>query len=56
MPKEILNTNYNDFLKDIKLRIKSAQYEVLKQVNKEMIQLYWDIGKKIVDNQKKHGW
>ena len=48
--------SYNHFLKEIKQRIKNAQYESLKSVNKEMILLYWDIGSKIVDNQQKHGW
>jgi predicted nuclease of restriction endonuclease-like (RecB) superfamily len=56
MPKIIGTVGYGDFLKDIKQRIHSAQYEALKAVNKELIQLYWDIGKMIVAHQKKHGW
>jgi len=56
MSKEIATTSYHEFLKEIKQRIKLSQYEALKHVNKEMIQLYWDIGKKIVISQKKHGW
>ena len=47
---------YLSFLKEVKDRIRSAQYEALKKVNKELIGLYWDIGKMIVDQQKKHGW
>ncbi|MBI4708261.1 MAG: hypothetical protein HY761_10125 [Candidatus Omnitrophica bacterium] len=43
-------------LQDVKQRIHSAQYEALRTVNKEIIGLYWDIGKMIVDRQKKHGW
>lgn len=35
--------DYNHFLIEIKERIRSAQYEAMKAVNKEMIQLYWDI-------------
>jgi len=50
------NLVYHDFLKEIKERIRSAQYNALKAVNKEMILLYWDIGRMIVDRQKKHGW
>jgi len=53
---KLIPTGYNNFLKDIKQRIRIAQYEALKSVNKELILLYWDIGGKIVDNQKKHGW
>ena len=56
MGKTLIPNDYNHFLKEIKQRIRNAQYEALKSVNKEMILLYWDIGSKIVDNQKNHGW
>jgi len=56
MKRELLPAGYSTFFKDIKQRIKTAQYEALKLVNKEMILLYWDIGSKIVCSQKKHGW
>jgi len=56
MKDKLIPAAYNHFLKDIKQRIRIAQYEALKSVNKELILLYWDIGNKIVDNQKKHGW
>ena len=47
---------YLDFLLDIKNRIREAQYSALKTVNKELIKLYWDIGRKIVEKQEKFGW
>lgn len=47
---------YIDFVVDIKSRIKEAQYSALKSVNKELINLYWDLGKKIVEQQEKSGW
>lgn len=47
---------YNVFLQEIKQKIRSAQYEALKAVNKELIQLYWEIGKMIVNRQKKYRW
>jgi predicted nuclease of restriction endonuclease-like (RecB) superfamily len=47
---------YKNFLSEIKLRIRSAQYEALKAVNKEAIQLNWDIGKSIVEKQEELGW
>ncbi|MFH1593198.1 MAG: PDDEXK nuclease domain-containing protein [Candidatus Omnitrophota bacterium] len=47
---------YNVFLQEVKQRIRSAQYEALKAVNKELIQLYWDIGKMIVNRQKQYRW
>lgn len=42
---------YSNFLLEIKTRIKEAQYAALKAVNTELIQLYWDLGKKIVEKQ-----
>jgi len=53
---EIAPDNYQSFFKDIKERILSAQYEALRAVNKELITLYWDIGKMIVERQEKEGW
>jgi predicted nuclease of restriction endonuclease-like (RecB) superfamily len=53
---EIIPDNYQSFLKDIKERILSAQYEALRAVNKELIALYWDIGSMIVERQEKEGW
>lgn len=47
---------YADFFLEIKQRIREAQYTALKAVNKELITLYWDIGRKIVVQQEKYGW
>jgi predicted nuclease of restriction endonuclease-like (RecB) superfamily len=44
-------TGYPALLKEIKERIRSAQYEALKAVNKELVTLYWDIGQMIVTRQ-----
>ena len=43
-------------LTEIKERIRSAQYEALKAVNKELVGLYWDIGRMIVERQDVEGW
>lgn len=51
MNKRIISKDYTSFLIEIKQRIKEAQYSALKTVNKELITLYWDIGKKIVEKQ-----
>lgn len=48
--------NYTIILKSIKERIVQAQYDALKVVNKELIGLYWYIGKMIVDQQEQQGW
>lgn len=54
--KIIESSEYKEFLKFIKERIFKAQYEGLKQVNKELINLYWDIGEKIIEKQDTLGW
>lgn len=48
--------NFTTFVKEIKSKILSSQYEALKTVNKELINLYWDIGKNIVEKQEQFGW
>ena len=48
--------DYAALLLEVKNRIRSAQYDALKAVNKELISLYWDIGKMIVERQEKEGW
>jgi predicted nuclease of restriction endonuclease-like (RecB) superfamily len=53
---DIVADNYQSFFKEIKERIRSAQYEALRAVNKELIALYWDLGKMIVERQDKEGW
>jgi predicted nuclease of restriction endonuclease-like (RecB) superfamily len=50
------NQEFINFVKTIKDRILSSQYEILKKVNRELIDLYWSIGKDIVSKQKEHGW
>lgn len=48
--------DYKIFLKDVKDRIKTAQYEALRTVNKQLVSLYWDLGKLIVEKQETLGW
>ena len=40
------------FIASIKEKIRLAQYEALKEVNTQLIKLYWDIGKDISEKQK----
>ncbi|RGD25440.1 DUF1016 domain-containing protein [Bacteroides sp. AM23-18] len=52
----ILSTEYLNFKNEITARIRSAQYEALKAVNNEMIALYWEVGKRITEQQTTLGW
>jgi predicted nuclease of restriction endonuclease-like (RecB) superfamily len=45
-------SEYGRLLSDIKERIRSAQYEALRAVNKELVTLYWDIGRMIGERQR----
>jgi predicted nuclease of restriction endonuclease-like (RecB) superfamily len=52
----IRNLEYKKFFSEIKNRIVKARYEAYRSVNKELILLYWDIGKGIVEKQERLGW
>ncbi len=48
--------DYATLLAEVKERIRAAQYEALRAVNKELIALYWDIGRMIVARQQGDTW
>ncbi len=52
----ITGVEYRSFRDDVLKRIRSAQYEAMRAVNKEMISLYWEIGRQITERQKTLGW
>jgi predicted nuclease of restriction endonuclease-like (RecB) superfamily len=54
--KPSLPADHARLLTEIKERVRAAQYEALKAVNKEQIELYWDIGRIIVSRQEKGSW
>lgn len=51
-----LSSEFQNFVSDIKGKIRTAQYESFKAVNKELINLYWSIGEDIAEKQEKLGW
>lgn len=53
---ELAPPNYTELLGEIKQRIRSAQYEALRAVNRELVGLYWDIGRLIVERQQGDTW
>ncbi|MCL2197780.1 MAG: PDDEXK nuclease domain-containing protein [Defluviitaleaceae bacterium] len=48
----INNSNYFTALENIKRRIRITQYRAALGANKELIELYWQIGKVIIENTK----
>ncbi len=47
---------YARFLEEVKSRIRTARVKAALSVNRELIQLYWDIGRDIVERQCLEGW
>lgn len=47
---------YADWLVDVKSRIHAAQQRATLAVNRELVQLYWQIGRDILQRQAKQGW
>jgi len=52
----VIPDDYTAVLSEIKERVRTAQYASLKAVNKELIALYWDIGKTIYERQQSESW
>src|ERR1041385_6508774 len=52
----LLPEGYEDFLRDLKQRIRAAQVRAAVAVNRELILLYWHIGRDIIERQGRAGW
>jgi len=55
-PELALPDDYPHLLADLKAQIRSAQWTAARVVNTQLIELYWGIGKAILDRQKAEGW
>ncbi len=51
-----LPSDYGPFLEDLKTRIQTARVKAALAANREMVLLYWDIGRRILERQKAQGW
>lgn len=47
---------YTDWLAELKTRIHTAQQRAALAVNRELVRLYWHIGRDILDRQAREGW
>jgi predicted nuclease of restriction endonuclease-like (RecB) superfamily len=56
MAADILPSGYADFLADLKGRIRAAQIRASVAVNSELVLLYWQIGRGIMERQEREGW
>lgn len=56
MADELIPTDYQAFLHNIKTRVQQAQLHAILAVNKELLLLYWHIGRSILERQQAQGW
>ncbi len=56
MDNVIKHSEYRGWLRDLKQQIKTGQIKAALSVNSQMIMLYWDLGRQIVDKQEKAQW
>jgi len=49
-------SGYGPFLEDLKARIQNARVKAALAVNRELVLLYWDIGRRILQRQESEGW
>ena len=54
--RKIPQSDYQSFVKEIKEKIFHAQVNAMQAVNRELLSLYTDIGKSIVEKQEQLGW
>ena len=48
--------DYPTFLNDLKTQIRVSLTKAALAVNRELVLLYWNIGKRILEEQKRQGW
>ena len=53
---ELAPEGYEAFLGELKERIRTAQLRAALAVNRELVLLYWQIGRDILARQEEHGW
>lgn len=56
MESEILPTGYEGMLDDLKTCIRNARVRAALSVNSELVLLYWQIGRTILERQNQEGW
>jgi predicted nuclease of restriction endonuclease-like (RecB) superfamily len=56
MSDGLSNFRYDEFLHDLKERIRNSQVRAALAVNRELVLLYWQIGCEILKRQQEQGW
>lgn len=53
---EIDAQSYTAFVRDLKQKIAAARHRASLSINRELVVLYWTIGRDILDRQEREGW
>lgn len=53
---DLLPQGYEEFVRQLKERIQAARVRAALAVNRELVLLYWEIGRDILARQAEHGW
>ena len=53
---DLLSSEYAQFLTDLKTRIRTAQVKATLAANRELVALYFDVGRLLVERQENAGW
>ncbi len=54
--KKRYDSDYIEWLGGLKSRIKNTQIKAALSANKEIIELYWEVGKELYEKQENQGW
>ena len=54
--RALIPEGYDEFLRGLKERIRTAQVRAALAVNRELVLLYWRIGQDILERQRQSGW
>jgi predicted nuclease of restriction endonuclease-like (RecB) superfamily len=54
--RDLIPEGYDEFLRGLKERIRTAQVRAALAVNRELVLLYWRIGQDILERQRQSGW
>lgn len=53
-PKNIITSEYKNWIVDLKLRIRQSQIKAAVKVNTELLRLYWQMEARLLKNRKTH--
>lgn len=51
-----MDKDYQKLLNDIKSTIREERIRAIRQLNRSLISIYWEIGRHIIESQQLHGW